>query len=110
MNQSYLFDGDGTPTPEAHASGVAAACSAEAYDKVDVARLRRMTEAEFLLFPTGTIADEVAHRMRQDVLSIRPRVTELKDRGVLVETGERRRNGKGNSCAVLRHVRFQEGA
>ena len=114
MNQLAMFNEHGTPTPEAQASGaVAAACSAEAREKVDAAQLRRRTEAEFLLFPDGTTADEVAYRLKEDVLSIRPRVTELKSErfgAVLVETGRRDRNAKGNSCAVLVHRSFTEGA
>jgi hypothetical protein len=87
-------------------------CSAEARHKIDTNRLRQMTEAEFKLFPTGAIADEIVYRLQSmgldvDELSIRPRVTELKLAGVLLETGERRRNAKGNSCSVLMHLQFQ---
>jgi len=53
MTQPVMFDEQGTPTPEAHASGAAAACSAEAFDKVDANRLRRLVEAEYKLFPDG---------------------------------------------------------
>jgi len=116
MTQPFMFDTNGTPTPEAQASGAAAAaCSAEAHDKVDAARLRRLTESEFLLFPDGATADEIVYRLQGmgldvDELSIRPRVSELKspEHGcVLVETGTRRKNAKGNSCAVLIHRNFR---
>jgi hypothetical protein len=111
MTQPVMFDEQGTPTPEAQVSGAAAACSAEAFDKVDANRLRRLVEQEYKLFPNGATADEVVYRLQGmglevDELSIRPRVTELKSAAhgaVLVETGARRKNAKGNSCAILVH-------
>ena len=118
MTQGEMFDTTGAIHP-----GMAAACSAEAREKVDAARLRRLTEQEMLLFPDGAIADEIVDRLNMqgvrnragdplDVLSLRPRFSELKSAQfgcVLVETGRRRANAKGNSCAVLVHRRFQEG-
>ena len=115
MIQTTMFNEEGNPTPDAQASGVAAACSAEALGKVDAARLERLTEQEFLLFPDGAIADEIVDRMRMlgfkvDYFSIRPRVSELKARGVLVATGTRRINRRGNTCSVLVHRNFVKGA
>jgi len=118
MTQPLIFNDNGNPTPEAHASGVAAACSAEAFDKVDVNRLRRLVEQEALLFRTGFTADEMTARLRMlgfvvDEFSIRPRVSELKSvvhGAVLVETGARRKNARGNSCAVLVHRQFWKKA
>lgn len=113
MTQAMMFNDNGTPTPEAQASGVAAACSAEAFEKVDANRLRRLTEQEALLFPDGFIADEIVYRLRGlgvnvDYFSIRPRVTELKQAGILVTTGARRMNKRNNTCSVLKHKIFQE--
>lgn len=107
--QIEMFTDSGAPTPEA----TSAACSAAAFDKVDAGRLRRLTEQEALLFPDGFIADEIVYRLqglgiKVDYFSIRPRVTELKQAGVLVSTGRRRLNKKGNTCAILRHKQFQE--
>lgn len=119
MVQPAMFNDNGTPTPEAQASGaVAAECSAAAFEKIDAARMRSLVEQEYKLFPAGAIADEIVYRLRGmgmevDEFSIRPRVSELKSPvygRVLVETGRRRNNGKGNSCAVLVHRQFQEGA
>jgi len=121
MVQPAIFNDNGTPTPEAQASGaVAAECSAEALDKVDETALRRLVAQEALLFPDGFIADEMAVRLQMlghdvDAFSVRPRVSQLKTAEfgcVLVETGRRRANAKGNTCAVLVHrnfCRFQEG-
>lgn len=50
---------------------------------------------------TGT-ADDCAHRIGESILSIRPRVAELKARQVLVATGERHRAEGGRSAAVMR--------
>lgn len=102
MIQTALFG-------ENESNDTGAACSADALNKVDVAHLARLTEQEFLLFPNGATADEVADRLRMlghdvDGFSIRPRVTELKQRGILVETGTRRKNRKNNMCTVLKHV------
>ena len=63
------------------------------------------------MFRDGTIGDDIVHRLqllglKVDYLSIRPRVSELKKRGILVPTGTRRINRKGNTCAVLRHRDF----
>ena len=83
-------------------------CSREAFESVDTTRLRRLVLQEYHLYPTGTTADEIADRLRAmglpvDAFSIRPRVSELKKEGFLIITGERRKNRKGNSCAVLIH-------
>lgn len=117
MMQLAMFDEQGSPTLEAQASGdgTAAACSAEALGKLDAANLRRLVVQEYLLFPDGAIADEIVHRLqgmglRVDYLTIRPRVSELKSDKVLVPTGRRRLNTRGNMCSVLVHRQFQEGA
>ena len=114
MTQPVMFDEQGNTTPEAQASGaVAAECSAAARDKGNVNRMRGLTEWVYTLFGrNGATADEVVTRLQKmawpgvDALSIRPRVTELKAAGILVETGARRKNAKGNSCAVLVHRLF----
>jgi hypothetical protein len=62
------------------------------------ARLRRAVLAELRVRP-GT-ADEIAARLRRSVLSIRPRVSELKAMKEITTTGERRRNESGMSAAV----------
>jgi hypothetical protein len=62
------------------------------------ARLRRAVLAELRISP-GT-ADEIAARLRRSVLSIRPRVSELKAMKEITTTGERRRNDSGMSASV----------
>jgi hypothetical protein len=48
-------------------------------------------------------ADEIATLLRENVLAIRPRVSELVKANVLVKTADRRRNMSGMSAHVLRH-------
>lgn len=47
-------------------------------------------------------ADEVAERLSESVLSVRPRLSELSARGLIEETGQRRRNASGKMAAVWR--------
>jgi predicted transcriptional regulator len=47
-------------------------------------------------------ADEVARRLNRSVLSVRPRVSELHELGLIEETGERRANASGHKAAVWR--------
>jgi hypothetical protein len=49
-------------------------------------------------------ADEAAEALHTSILSIRPRVTELKALGKLVDTGIRRPNRSGRSAAVLKVI------
>jgi len=113
--QNELFNFDGTPAYGAMPLDVSEQCSREAYDKVDTEKIERLAEQEFLLYPNGATADEIAYRLQGmglvvDEMSVRPRVSALKDRKVLFTTGERRKNRKGNSCAVLVHRNLiQEG-
>lgn len=52
--------------------------------------------------PLGLTADEAAAKMDVDILSIRPRFTELKIRGYLVDTGWRRPSSNGKLQRVLK--------
>lgn len=49
-------------------------------------------------------ADEVAEALHMSVLTVRPRVTELKAMGKLVDTRLRRPNKSGRKAAVLKAV------
>lgn len=41
-------------------------------------------------------ADEIAQRLGESILTIRPRLSELRASGRIVPTGERRKNASGN--------------
>lgn len=45
-------------------------------------------------------ADEVAQKIGRHVLSVRPRMSELRARGLIVPTGKRRRNASGKTAVV----------
>lgn len=71
----------------------------------EVAKGRAKTlrdEALLLLARYELTADEVAARLKESVLSIRPRITELKARGLIADTGLRRRNASGEKARVWR--------
>lgn len=51
--------------------------------------------------PTGATADEVADKLRQSVLAVRPRVSELREQKQIERHATlRRKNGSGMSAAV----------
>ena len=69
-------------------------------------RAARLRNAVLAYFKDGrqATADEVAEALRENVLSIRPRVAELKAAGLIVETGERRASSGGRSSHVWRQA------
>ena len=79
--------------------------SREALESIDAARLRRLVYREYVMVgPQGLTPDEVAARLHRSVLTIRPRCTELRQQGMLVRTGERRKNRSGLKANVLRAI------
>ena len=52
--------------------------------------------------PQGLTADEIAELIGRNWWSVRPRMTELKDRGHLIKTGIKRRNVSGTPATVWR--------
>lgn len=68
---------------------------------LEAAKLRRLVLACYREHGPMT-PDEVAGRLKQSVLAIRPRVTELRQSGFLELTGQRRRNASGLFAKVLR--------
>lgn len=55
-------------------------------------------------YPEGYTADEVAAELKQSILSIRPRVSELHRAGMLIDTLQRRKNESGMTATVWRFV------
>ena len=51
-------------------------------------------------------ADEVADRLGLSVLTVRPRITELKRKALIVDTGIRRTNRSGRYAAVMRIITY----
>ena len=52
--------------------------------------------------PEGLTSDEIADELGESPLSVRPRTTELKQDGLIVDTGTRRANRSGRLAAVMR--------
>jgi hypothetical protein len=69
-------------------------------------RLRPLVIEDLLQHPAST-ADEVAARLGETVLSIRPRISELKTDCTIEKTGIKRRNESGLSAHTWR-VRGQQ--
>ena len=64
-------------------------------------RLQRMAEAAILdAGPHGLTADELAARLDLDRWSIQPRTSELQSKGLIRDSGLRRRNGSGKMAIV----------
>lgn len=66
------------------------------------ARLRGLTLREIHKSKHGLTADEAAERLGLSLLSIRPRVTELKRLGEIEDSGVRRKNESGRKATVWR--------
>jgi hypothetical protein len=64
------------------------------------AHIRAQVLAVVKASPAGISADEIAKTLNRSILSVRPRVSELKRQGLIRETGERRRNGSGMTASV----------
>jgi hypothetical protein len=71
-------------------------------DQEDRARLRGLVYSTIKQNPRGITADECAEIMREGVLSIRPRVSELHADNLIFDTGARRKNRSGKSAIVWR--------
>lgn len=66
------------------------------------AKLRATVLAQIAACPSGATADEIAQQLNVSILSVRPRVSELKRNGQIEPTGARRRNASGMSASVWR--------
>lgn len=47
-------------------------------------------------------ADQIATATGETILAMRPRITELKQKGLIVDTGKREKNVSGRSAAVMK--------
>jgi predicted ArsR family transcriptional regulator len=65
----------------------------------EVAELQRLC-AEAIRLAGPLTADEVAAALGRSVLAIRPRMTELRQAGTIIATGQRRTNDSGRSANV----------
>tara|TARA_R100001594_G_scaffold150567_1_gene212404 strand:- start:32 stop:337 length:306 start_codon:yes stop_codon:yes gene_type:complete len=63
---------------------------------------RRKAMSFFRAYPGGLTSDEVADLMNENILAIRPRVSELRAQGKIESTGQRRKSANGNASTVWR--------
>jgi len=63
-------------------------------------RLRGLALDYLRLHPDGLTADECAAGVLESILAIRPRFTELRARGLIVDSGLRRKNDSGRLAIV----------
>ena len=56
---------------------------------------------------TGLTADECAAQIGENILSVRPRFSELSRDGIIEKTGQRRANESGMNAAVWRVIPMQ---
>ena len=75
---------------------------AAAKDMNSRAPLLRERTFEQISNSDGLTADEIAASLGESILSIRPRVSELKKRGLIVKTDRTRRNHSGKAAIVWR--------
>ena len=101
-----------TPAPEypdvpGH-RGVATSIAAAADIAPKLGRLQRLAEETIRAAGYyGTTADELAAQLNLDRWSIQPRTTELKRKGLAIDSGMRRPNCTGKSAIVWVAPEFQ---
>src|SRR3977135_4331777 len=64
------------------------------------ARMRAAVLTKIAQRPAGATADKIAHELGLSVLSVRPRVSELKRAGEIRPTSARRKNDSGMTATV----------
>lgn len=92
------LDWDTTRNHRGQDTSIAAAADAA----IDAKQLRGLALEH--IRKTPSTADEVADALGKSVLSIRPRITELKNLGKIVDTGDRRKNTSGKSAKVWKAI------
>ena len=74
----------------------------KARPSVRIERLRARALELLAATPSGLTADEIAAKLEETVLAIRPRVSELFHAGLIEKSGERRPNASGLHAHVWR--------
>jgi len=77
--------------------------SLTAAESVDSARLERMVYGVICMYPMGCTSDQIMrHFPNQGVQTISPRYAPLIRKGLIVDTGERRKGSSGRSQRVMK--------
>lgn len=103
----WLIDRASYPLPGAAAGRETSIAAADAIAE-RAPTLRELTLRAIQASEGGLTADEAADALGMSILSIRPRVTELARRGLVEDSGERRRNQSGKSAIVWREEKWNE--
>jgi predicted ArsR family transcriptional regulator len=80
----------------------AAQCRRESNEKVARALRERQVMEALRGFPDGATAQELAHALRWDKTSVRPRLTELQEDGLISMVGRRTTPFSAKSCTVYK--------
>lgn len=78
--------------------------SREAAPTASEAKRLRNRVLDYLKHNGPKTADECADALNLSVLSVKPRLTELKRKGHIADTGARRKNASGKNAAVLEAI------
>ena len=81
-----------------HTTSREAAEAIESTGRAELLRTRCLDAIKDSIF--GLTADEAANYIAETPFAVRPRITELKQRGLIRETGTRRKNASGVSAKV----------
>lgn len=104
LNQAYRAHGGGVSIYPYKASYKQEGTSSEAAHKINrtgrADTLRKMVYQCIVLSIHGLTADEVAQSLNESVLSIRPRLSELRKQNRIKESGQRRTNSSGMTANV----------
>ncbi len=90
--------------PNVPGSKVAGTSAAAAQDMLGRAQTLRDEVLAQLMQHGPMTADEIAARLRESNLAIRPRCSELLAKGKIKDSGQRRRNESGKSAVVWKWV------
>ena len=89
------FDFDKYPNKAGHRGVRTSIKSAEDINP-HLSRLHKMIAVELeSVFPEGLTGSELSHRLKRNLLTIRPRTTEMKLLGVIVDTEKTKKNDAG---------------
>ena len=77
--------------------------AAKKQNKIQNNRRRSMALDLLRSHPYGLTADEIAEKLEDNILAIRPRVSELRAQGKIQSTGTRRKSNNGNGATVWRY-------
>jgi len=82
--------------------------SLEAAVAIDSEASTLRASALLTLYQASLTADEIAQELCRSVLAIRPRITELKRQGKIIDSGKRRPNKSGKKAIVWKLNKGEE--